>query len=180
VTRRDLMAEAATRDDMQVRRARENDRDRMLELWERSVRATHHFLSDSDIVALRPMVADELASAALMWWVATSDADIPIGLLAFAGDVIEGLFVDPDHRGQGVGTALVAHAQALHAGSLAVDVNEQNDAALGFYIALGFVQVGRSPTDSAGRPFPILHLRRPGPSPSPAGEHRHDPIGDVA
>ena len=58
---------------------------------------------------------------------------------------------------------MVAHAQSLGAGALAVDVNEQNEAALGFYKALGFSVVARSPTDAAGRPFLILHMRRAAP-----------------
>jgi putative acetyltransferase len=45
-----------------------------------------------------------------------------------------------------------------------VDVNEQNPAAVGFYEALGFVVVSRSPVDGDGRPFPLLHMRRPAPS----------------
>lgn len=83
-----------------------------------------------------------------------------MGFLGFARDTIEGLFIDPDHRQQGAGKTLVAHAQSLTAGPLAVDVNEQNDAAVRFYAALGFTEVGRSATDASGRPFPILHLRR--------------------
>jgi ribosomal protein S18 acetylase RimI-like enzyme len=55
----------------------------------------------------------------------------------------------------------VAHAQQLRDGDLTVDVNEQNPAARGFYEALGFVVVGRSPLDEGGRPFPVLHMRRP-------------------
>jgi putative acetyltransferase len=48
-------------------------------------------------------------------------------------------------------------------GELTVDVNEQNPAACGFYEALGFVVVGRSPVDDDGRPFRLLHMRRPAP-----------------
>src|SRR5215211_1118943 len=136
--------------DMHVRPARVGDRERLLELWERSVRATHYFLEDSDLVALRPLVAEEL----------TSD---PIGFLGFASDTIEALFIDPDYHGQGGGKFLVAHAQSLGAGALAVDVNEQNEAALRFYKALGFLVVGRSPTDAGGRPFPMLHMKRAAP-----------------
>jgi putative acetyltransferase len=58
----------------------------------------------------------------------------------------------------------VAHAQARRPGALTVDVNEQNPAAVGFYERLGFVVVGRSPRDGSGRPFPLLHLRRPAPA----------------
>lgn len=151
--------------DMRVRRATGEDHAALLALWERSVRATHDFLSESDIAALRPQVADVLSADALEWWVlvlATDDA--PIGFLGFVLDTIEALFIDPAYRGKGGGTLLVAHAQRLARGALAVDVNEQNDAARGFYESLGFTVIGRSPTDSAGRPFPILHMRRPAPA----------------
>ena len=148
---------------MHVRPARVEDRERLLELWERSVRATHHFLDDSDVVALRPLVAEELASDALDWWVLLSATEAPIGFLGFTNDMIEALFIDADYHGQGGGKLLVAHAQSLGAGALAVDVNEQNEAALGFYKALGFSVVGRSPTDAGGRPFTTLHMKRAAP-----------------
>jgi putative acetyltransferase len=148
---------------MRVRPAGVEDRERLLDLWERSVRATHHFLEDSDVVALRPLVAEELASAAVDWWVLVSATEALIGFLGFASDTIEALFIDPDHHGQGGGKFLVAHAQSLGAGALAVDVNEQNEAALRFYKTLGFSVVGRSPTDAGGRPFPMLHMKRAAP-----------------
>ena len=145
---------------MQVRRARVDDRERLLEVWERSVRATHHFLGASDVAALRPLVAQELAGDAIEWWVLVAAADVPIGFLGYTRDTIKALFIDPDYHGQGGGKLLVAHAQGLSAGALAVDVNEQNDAAVRFYEALGFSVVSRSPTDAGGRPFPILHMQR--------------------
>jgi len=144
-----------------VRRARPEDHEVMVVLWERSVRATHHFLTEQDIAALRPLVVDELASEAIDWWVLESTTGTLLGFLGFANDSIEGLFIDPDCRGQGGGTTLVAHAQRLAGSSLAVDVNEQNEDAVGFYAALGFSIVGRSATDASGRPFPLLHMTRP-------------------
>jgi putative acetyltransferase len=138
----------------------------MLELWERSVRATHHFLAASDITELRPLVATALATEPPGWWVLRSDANLLIGFLGCGGRSIEALFLDPGHQRQGGGRLLVAHAQSLMPGELMVDVNEQNEAALGFYVALGFEITGRSPTDDGGRPFPILHLRRTGPGAS--------------
>jgi putative acetyltransferase len=146
--------------DMHVRLARADDREQLLRVWERSVRATHHFLDERDIVTLRPLVAEELASDAVEWWALVSTADLPVGFLGYANDTIEGLFIDPDYRGVGGGKLLVAHAQSLSGGTLAVDVNEQNDAALRFYESLGFSVMSRSPTDGAGRPFPILHMKR--------------------
>ena len=41
-------------------------------------------------------------------------------------------------------------------------MNEQNQDALRFYRACGFVVETRSDTDGDGRPFPLLHMRRGG------------------
>ncbi len=154
---------------MQLRRARTEDSERLVELWERSVRATHSFLSEGDLVALRPLVAQELASNAVDWWVLMCAGGAPIGFMGFAEDTIEALFIDPDHQGRGGGKLLVAHAQTLAVGgALGVDVNEQNETALGFYKALGFSVTARSPIDAGGRPFPILHMQRAAPRPSGA------------
>ena len=147
---------------MHVRLAQPQDREPLLALWERSVRATHDFLTEDDIASLRPLVAEELASDAVTWWVLASDAADPIGFLGYTTDTIEGLFIDPAHRGTGAGRFLVEHAQRLATGPLAVDVNEQNDAAIRFYGVMGFTIVSRSPTDGAGRPFPLVHMRRYG------------------
>ena len=144
-----------------LRRMRAADGAELLLLWERAVRATHLFLGDDDILALRPLVAEELASRALDWWVVALPSNMPIAFLGLTERTIEALFVDPDYHRKGIGAALVEYAQSLNRGSLAVDVNEQNTEAVRFYRALGFAQKGRSDLDGAGRPFPILHLRRP-------------------
>lgn len=145
---------------MRVCLAENSDREELVALWERSVRATHAFLSDTDIVALRPAVAEDLARRDILWWVLRSDADELLAFLGFGDDRIEALFVDPAQRGRGVGRLLVGLAARLAASDLHVDVNEQNAAAIRFYEANGFATIGRSPTDDAGRPFPLLHMRR--------------------
>jgi putative acetyltransferase len=147
---------------MHVRLAEPQDRDALLALWERSVRATHAFLAEGDIVTLRPLVAEELAGDSVAWWVLRSDSEEPIGFLGYTSDTIEALFVDPAYHRTGAGRFLVAHAARLAAGPLRVDVNEQNDAAVRFYEAMGFTVESRSPTDGAGRPFPLVHMRRSG------------------
>lgn len=146
--------------DARIRPARADDHEQMLDLWERSVRATHGFLAESDIVTLRPLVAAEFNGADVEWWVLASDDDRPIGFLGYSPHTIEGLFLDPAHHGAGGGSALVAHAQQLSGDVLSVDVNSENASARRFYEARGFVVIGSSPTDGAGRPFPILHMRR--------------------
>ena len=88
---------------------------------------------------------------------------MPVGFMGLAEHDIAALFLEPAQCGQGAGRRLVTHAQQLRGGSLTVDVNEQNPAARGFYEALGFVVVSRSPLDGDGRRFPLLHMRRPAP-----------------
>jgi putative acetyltransferase len=146
---------------MHVRPARPDERPALLVLWERSVRATHRFLTEDDIVGLRPSVLEVLGKPAIDWWVLAAEDDLAIGFLGFAADAIEALFIDPDHTGAGGGKLLIAHAQSLASGrSLTVEVNEQNDGAVRFYERQGFATFDRFPTDSAGRPFPLLRMRR--------------------
>jgi putative acetyltransferase len=149
-----------TMSDAHIRRAQETEHAALVGLWERSVRATHDFLAEADILHLRPLVAEYFAGSGTDLWVLTDEKDVPIGFLGLAGDSIAALFMDPAHQGQGGGRRLVSHAQELRGGALTVDVNEQNVRACGFYEALGFAVVGRSPVDDMGRPFPILHMRR--------------------
>ena len=150
-----------------IRRSTPADRVAMLDLWERSVRPTHAFLTEADIQALRPRVEQALASDAVAWWVICNDEDRPVGFLGYTPGTVEALFIDPQYHRRGLGTRLLAHAQQLAQGPLAVDVNEGNPDGVEFYRRNGFVIVGRSPTDSEGRPFPLIHMRRATDAPSP-------------
>ena len=40
-----------------------------------------------------------------------------------------------------------------------VDVNEQNEQAVGFYLHQGFHVISRDATDSTGKPYPVLHMQ---------------------
>lgn len=40
-----------------------------------------------------------------------------------------------------------------------VDVNEQNEQAVGFYKRMGFTINGRTDTDGLGKPYPILQMK---------------------
>ncbi|WP_421901906.1 acetyltransferase [Maridesulfovibrio sp.] len=128
----------------------------LIELWERSVRATHDFLVDSDIEYLRPLILEQYFDAVCLKCAKDSQGKI-LGFSGVAEENLEMLFVDPQSRGQGVGSALCKHAiQEL--GVTKVDVNEQNPQALGFYEHIGFCVVGRSALDGQGKPFPLLHM----------------------
>ncbi|KVE36819.1 acetyltransferase [Burkholderia sp. BDU5] len=141
---------------MSVRSRIPADNPILLEIWHRSVRETHTFLRERDIEALYPQVRDAYLPNVAVWIDEAIDGRIA-GFIGMDGAQVEMLFVDPDLFGQGVGTRLLDHVSAQYA-SLTVDVNEQNPQAHGFYRRYGFKDVGRSATDSAGRPFPLIHM----------------------
>jgi putative acetyltransferase len=153
---------------MTIREAVPADRDELVEIWLRSVRETHAFLTENDIHALLPLVRQELRGEDLELWVLTSEDGTSIGFMGLSIAKVEALFLDPDHRRRGGGRMLLDHARRRK-GALAVDVNEQNPEAVRFYEALGFTIIGRSPVDDAGRPFPVLHMQQ-----HPAQEPRRD------
>lgn len=129
----------------------------LVAVWEASVRATHDFLSEADIVDLRPQVAEALPQMEVLLVLSDEETRQPAAFLGIVGDKIEALFVHPDCRGQGLGSRLLGEAITCYHCQY-VDVNEQNPQALGFYQHLGFTVISRSLLDDAGRPFPILHM----------------------
>ncbi|MGH8080463.1 MAG: acetyltransferase [Lysobacter sp.] len=141
---------------MSIRPRIRTDHPILLDIWQRSVRATHDFLSEADIDALLPQVRDVYLDAVEVW-VFDDAVGSPVGFIGLSDAQVEMLFLDPDRRGQGIGTRLLDHARALR-GALTVDVNEQNPQAHGFYRRYGFVDTGRSPVDGQGRPFPLIHM----------------------
>ena len=143
---------------MEIRRATPDDRNVLFDLWLRSVRATHTFVSEADIQSFMPLVRDYLASTKTEFW-ALCDADGAVmGFAGMAGPRLESLFLAPEFHRRGGGRRLVEHMRALR-GELTVDVNEQNTPAIAFYRACGFVVEGRSELDETGRPYPLLHMR---------------------
>ena len=88
-------------DAREICRARAADLDTLIALWERSVRATHDFLTEADIGALRPLVREALSDDGLELWVLTASVDVPIAFMGLAGQDIAALFLEPAHLGQG-------------------------------------------------------------------------------
>ncbi|WP_347905724.1 GNAT family N-acetyltransferase [Pseudomonas purpurea] len=141
---------------MNIRLRAASDDHALSVLWERSVRATHDFISEDDIQLLLPHVRDAYLPSLEVWLYENPDRS-PAGFIATGGDNVEMLFIAADQRGQGIGRRLLDHVKSRHP-TLSVDVNEQNPQAHGFYRYYGFVDVSRSETDGQGRPFPWVHM----------------------
>jgi putative acetyltransferase len=131
----------------------------VISVWEASVRATHDFLSEDDIQILKPLIQNEYLQAVALACMKDDQGKI-MGFIGVADEKIEMLFIEPQYRGKSIGKKLLQYAIAsMHA--FKVDVNEQNEQAVGFYKHAGFEVVGRSPLDGQGKPFPLLHLSLP-------------------
>lgn len=135
----------------------EDTLDELLTLWEKSVRSTHHFLTDGDIDYFRPLVRNQFLPAVELFIIRNACGHIA-AFMGISDDMLEMLFVLPREQGRGYGKALVNYA-VRECGILKVDVNEDNRQAFMFYKHMGYEVIGRDESDSTGKPFPILHLQ---------------------
>lgn len=127
-------------------------------VWRAAVDATHGFVAAADIAFYEHLLTT-LYLPHKPQWLALSPAGEVQGFIGMEGPKIEALFVHPEWHRHGVGRRLINHAVALN-GRLIVDVNAQNPGAVDFYAALGFMEIGRSPVDQAGKPYPLIHMAR--------------------
>lgn len=136
--------------------AKPSDYKEVTDVWQASVKATHHFLPSDFTENLREQV-ETVYLPMVQLYCAKNEEDKILGFLGVADQKIEMLFLDPNIRGKGLGKQLTEFAiQTLKVN--AVDVNEQNEQAVGFYLKMGFKQIGRSEKDGQGNDYPILHL----------------------
>lgn len=131
--------------------------EKLTEVWEDSVRATHHFLCEDDIRNLRPCVIAMLREVSLL--LVAGPGESPVGFMGIEGEKIEMLFLSPSHISRGLGRRMIELAVSSY-GARLVDVNEQNERAAGFYEHMGFRVFRRDAEDAQGNPFPILHMVR--------------------
>lgn len=125
-------------------------------LWEASVRATHHFLKEEDIEFFKPLILNTYLDAVELRSIKNSKNKI-VGFLGVAEGILEMLFIHPNYRGKGIGKMLLTYS-IENLNVTKVDVNEQNEQAVGFYKYYGFKAIGRSELDASGKPYPILHM----------------------
>ena len=133
-----------------------NDYEKLIAIWERSVRATHDFLKEEDLQFYKPLILNEYFHQVSLFCHKDSSLEIT-GFMGIVDDSLEMLFIDPGSRGKGVGKELLIYAIDQQKVKR-VDVNEQNKQAVGFYKHMGFHIVKRSELDGAGKPYPILHM----------------------
>ena len=130
----------------------------LLQVWEKSVRATHLFLSDEEVKAIKNYVPQALSGIAHLL-IAENETGRPVAFMGVEDGVLEMLFIAPEERGQGLGKQLI-RCGIKNYGVERLAVNEQNPQAKGFYEHMGFQVYKRTETDEQGNPYPLLYMNR--------------------
>lgn len=131
----------------------------LLEVWENSVRATHLFLSDSEIQSIKKYVPQAL-NEVLHLLIAEDESGRAVAFMGVEAGSLEMLFIAPEERGKGLGERLIQYGIKNYSVEK-LTVNEQNPQAKGFYEHMGFQVYKRTDLDEQGNPYPLLYMRRP-------------------
>lgn len=131
----------------------------LLEVWENSVRATHLFLSDSEIQSIKKYVPQAL-NEVLHLLIAEDESGRAVAFMGVEAGSLEMLFIAPEERGKGLGKRLIQYGIKNYSVEK-LTVNEQNPQAKGFYEHMGFQVYKRTDLDEQGNPYPLLYMRHP-------------------
>lgn len=126
----------------------------LVEVWESSVRATHHFLSDAEVEQIKQYVPQALTEVAHLF--VAQQGEQSVGFMGIEKDSLEMLFLAPQARGKGLGKQLLQ--EGIVRGVRRLTVNEQNPQARIFYEHMGFRVYKRTDCDEQGNPYPLLYM----------------------
>ncbi|MBR5520588.1 MAG: GNAT family N-acetyltransferase [Oscillospiraceae bacterium] len=128
----------------------------LVDLWEKSVKDSHTFLTENGIAEIKSYVPQAIAGVESLV-VATDDCGVPLGFMGAENGVLEMLFITPEHTGKGIGKKLLTYA-IENFGVTQLTVNEQNPKATAFYEHMGFKTYKRTETDERGMSYPLLYM----------------------
>lgn len=129
---------------------------RLLEVWESSVIATHLFLSNDEIKSIKKYVPQALNEITHLI-IAKNEAGSPVAFMGIENGTLEILFISSEERGRGLGKRLIQYGIKRYAVER-LAVNEQNSQAKGFYEHMGFRVYKRTDQDEQGKPYPLLYM----------------------
>lgn len=130
---------------------------KLLDVWENSVKATHLFLSTEEINNIKKYVPEAVKNIEHLI-IVESENNIPIGFMGIEKQKLEMLFIIDNERGKGIGKQLLNYGiENYNVNELTV--NEQNPSAKGFYEHMGFKVYKRSELDEQGNQYPILYMK---------------------
>lgn len=130
---------------------------KLLKVWEDSVKATHTFLSNDEIEDIKKYVPQALKKISHLVIIEDEDNE-PIAFMGVEDKKLEMLFVKNSERGKKLGKQLLKYGiDNYNVNELTV--NEQNPDAKGFYEHMRFETYKRSELDEQGNHYPILYMK---------------------
>ncbi|MCD7971395.1 MAG: GNAT family N-acetyltransferase [Candidatus Azobacteroides sp.] len=135
----------------------EEEYHKIVSIWEISVRETHSFLKEDDLLFYKKQIPRLYLPNLTIYGLRDEQGTLK-GFIGTSGNKLEMLFLHPATTGKGFGRILIEYAiSRLKIDE--VDVNEQNTNATGFYKRFGFKVISRSEQDGEGKDYPILHMK---------------------
>lgn len=131
---------------------------KLLDVWESSVKATHLFLSVDEINNIKQYVPQALKDVSILV-IAENKNGNPVGFMGIDDKKLEMLFVLDKYRGQGIGKQLLQYGIENYSIN-ELTVNEQNPRAKRFYEHMGFEVYKRTELDEQGNPYPLLYMKK--------------------
>lgn len=131
--------------------------EKLVELWEKSVKETHLFLSEDEIESIKMYVPQALKDINTLV-IIENEINCPIAFMGVQDEKLEMLFILPKERGKGLGKKLLQYGIENYS-IKELTANEQNPLAKGFYEYMGFKVYKRTEYDEQGQPYPLLYMR---------------------
>lgn len=131
--------------------------ERLIVVWEKSVKATHLFLSENEVEEIKKYIPQALNGISHLI-IAENKESEPVAFMGIEAQKLEMFFIAPQERGKGLGRELIQYGiENYSVNELAV--NEQNPLAKGFYEHMGFHVYKRTDHDEQGNPYPLLYMK---------------------
>jgi putative acetyltransferase len=131
--------------------------EQLIAVWEKSVKATHLFLSENEVEEIKKYIPQAL-NGVVHLIIAENESGSPAAFMGIEEQKLEMLFIAPEERGKGLGRKLLQYGMENYSVS-ELAVNEQNPLAKGFYEHMGFHVYRRTDHDEQGNPYPLLYMK---------------------
>ena len=131
--------------------------EQLIAVWEKSVKATHLFLSENEVEEIKEYIPQAL-NGVVHLIIAENESGSPAAFMGIEEQKLEMLFIAPEERGKGLGRKLLQYGMENYSVS-ELAVNERNPLAKGFYEHMGFHVYRPTDHDEQGNPYPLLYMK---------------------
>ena len=131
--------------------------EQLIAVWEKSVKATHLFLSENEVEEIKEYIPQAL-NGVVHLIIAENESGSPAAFMGIEEQKLEMLFIAPEERGKGLGRKLLQYGMENYSVS-ELAVNERNPLAKGFYVYMGFHVYRRTDHDEEGNFYVLLYMK---------------------